>query len=294
MATTTRTEAQRSASRRNGSRSNGPRSAEGRTRSSLNRTVHALNSTRLLLATEDVAEYQKHVDEWIESLPPGTAGERQIVLLVADLMWRLKRIARIEERRALALLDDIVEQTPEWRMRTQARELVMALDTLGQLVATSKVPVPSIVVGGFLGGVRGVVQMVEALHEAVPVELWPEAEVCALLMAEKKLAKAAGVEMEVTDTFTTLGKAATALGAALRGLDPALTAAVEKARTAISTDRLLADDEDRRFERHRRILEASVSRQLDLLAKVKAMAKTASASGSFERPPAVELRVVRA
>jgi hypothetical protein len=294
MATTTRSEAQRNASRRNGARSTGPRSAEGRGRSSLNRTVHGLNSTRLLLATEDVAEYREHVEEWIESLLPATAAERQIVLLVADLMWRLKRIGRIEERLALALLDDIVEQTPESQMQTQARELATALDTPGQVVATAKLPVPTTVLGGFLGGVRGIMQMVDTLHDAVPVELWPEAAVCAFVMAEKKLDKEADVEVEVTETFTALGKAATALAAALRGLDPALAAAVEKARTAISTDTLLADDEDRRFERHRRILDASVSRQLDLLAKVKAQAQAASASGSFERPPAVELRVVRA
>jgi hypothetical protein len=42
------------------------------------------------------------------------------------------------------------------------------------------------VLGGFLGGVRGVTQMLEALHEAIPFELWPEAEVCAFVMAEKK------------------------------------------------------------------------------------------------------------
>lgn len=286
-----RTESQRTTARTNGGRSLGPRTPEGRSRSSLNRAVHGLNSTRLLLATEDVAEYQQHVDEWVQSLLPATPAERQVVLLVGDLMWRLKRIARLEERRALALLEDLVEQTPEWRTRTAAHELAIALDTVANLVSTSALPVPTTVLGGFLGGMRGVVQMIDAIRKSLPVGLWPQ-EVGAFLLAEKKLAKEADTEAQVTETFTALGTAASALATRFRTLDSALAAAVEKARTAISTDTLLADDEDRRFERHRRILEASVSRQLDLLAKVKAMATASSASGSFEQPPAVELRVV--
>jgi hypothetical protein len=52
------------------------------------------------------------------------------------------------------------------------------------------------------------------------------------------------------------------------------------------------DDEDRRFERPRRILEASVARQLDLLAEVRAVVRP-STSGSSERAPPAEMRVTR-
>lgn len=97
---------------------------------------------------------------------------------------------------------------------------------------------------------------------------------------------------EVSETFTAVGTTAAALATSVRDLLPALDAPVEKARTAVSTETLLLDDEDRRFERHRRVLEASIGRQLDLLAKVRAVAKPAT-SGSFERAPQIELRVVR-
>jgi hypothetical protein len=123
--------------------------------------------------------------------------------------------------------------------------------------------------------------------------LWPEAEVCGFLSAVQELATEAAIEGSVSDSFSSVGAAASALAAAVRALAPKLDTAVERARTAISTETLLADDEDRRFERHRRILEASVARQLDLLAKVRAVARPA-ASGSFERAPQVELRVLRA
>jgi hypothetical protein len=292
MASTARTDAQRAASRRNGARSTGPRTTEGRVRSSVNRTTHGLNSVRLLLPTEDVAEYQQHVDEWIESLSPGTPAERQIVLLIGDLTWRLRRIGRIEERRALALLDDHVEKTPEWRTRAKAQELVTVLDTLGSLVNTSAIPVPSAALAGFLGGVRGVMQMLDGLRELLPVSAWPEAEVCAFLLAEKNLARDADAEEHVTTTFTAVGAAATALASALRAVDVRLEAAVQKAREAASTTELLADDEDRRFERHRRLLDTAVSRQLDLLTKLKTLPRPVELSGSFERPPRVELRVV--
>jgi hypothetical protein len=52
----------------------------------------------------------------------------------------------------------------------------------------------------------------------------------------------------VSETFTAAGATAAALARAVRDLSPALDAAVEKARTAISTETLLVDDEDRRFE----------------------------------------------
>jgi hypothetical protein len=140
--TSERTSIQADASRRNGRRGRGPTTAEGRVRSSMNRVVHGLNSTRLLLATEDVEEYRQHVQEWVASLAPATPAEQQVVMLVADLAWRLKRVSRIEERRALALLDDLVEQTPEWQMRKRAHELATALDAVSRIVSTSAVPVP--------------------------------------------------------------------------------------------------------------------------------------------------------
>ncbi len=254
----------------------------------MNRTVHGLNSVRLLLATEDVEEYRQHAQEWVASLTPATPAEHQIVMLVADLVWRLRRIERIEERRALAILGDLVEQTPEWRIRTQAHELATALDTVSRLVSTSATPVPSGALGGFLAGVSGVVQLLDAVRELLPVDMWHETEVCAFLAAQTALAKEADSEERVTETFTAIGTGAGALAAAVRALDAALAAAVEKARTAISTNTLLVDDEDRRLERHRRILESSMARQLDLLAKVRAMGEP-SASGSFERAPQVEI-----
>ncbi|HUL57621.1 MAG TPA: hypothetical protein VLU43_00010 [Anaeromyxobacteraceae bacterium] len=292
MPSTPRTDAQRAASRRNGARSTGPRTPEGRIRSSANRTTHGLNSVRLLLATEDAEEYRLHLTEWVQSLGPATAAEHQIVQLVADLMWRLKRVERIEQRRALAILGDLVEQTPEWAVRAHARDVVLGLDTVARMVASSPLPVPTTRAGAFLAGLRGVENLVEKFRTALAPELWPEAGVCAFLGAVKNLAQEIDTEASVSATFTATGTTAAALATAVRDLLPALDAAIDKARTAISTETLLVDDEDRRFERHRRIMEASVARQLDLLAKVRAVARPA-ASGSFERAPQVELRVIR-
>jgi hypothetical protein len=292
MSSKSRTDAQRAAARLNGTRSSGPRTPEGRERSSLNRTVHGLNAVRLLLATEDVAEYRLHVQEWVESLVPSTAAERQVVLLLADLMWRLKRVARIEERRALAILDDHVERTPEWQTRARATELVVGLDAVTRMVSTSAVPVPTSTLDGFLTGVGGVVQFLDRLRDALPTELWPECEVCAFLAARDKLGKAVRVEVEVDVPFSDLGACAAGLAFAVRAVVPVLDAAVDKARTMIGTETLLVDDADRGYERHRRILEASMARQLDLLAKLRSMGVAASSSGSSERPPPVELRVI--
>ena len=293
MASTPRTEAQRAASRRNGARSTGPRTPEGRVRSSANRTTHGLNSVRLLLGAEDVEEYRQHLAEWIQSLGPATAAEHQIVQLTADLVWRLQRVERIEQRRALAILGDLVEQTPEWAARGRAYDLVLGLDVVARMAAVAILPVPRGTAAGFLACVRGVENLLEVFRAVVAPEMWPEVAVCAFLGAKNNLAEEIDFETSVSEMFTAMGTAAAALATAVRDLLPALDAAVEKARTAISTETLLVDDEDRRFERHRRILEASVARQLDLLGKVRAVAQPA-APGSFERTPQVELRVVQA
>jgi hypothetical protein len=260
----------------------------------VNRTTHGLNSVRLLLATEDADEYRDHLSEWVQSLGPATAAEHQIVQLAADLMWRLKRVERIEQRRALAILGDLVEQTPEWAARARALDLALALDTVARMVTSSTLPVPTSEAAGFLVGVRGVENLMELLRAALSPALWPEGAVCAFRAAVEKFAEDTVIEPSVSETFTVMGASAAALATAVRELLPGLDAAVEKARTTISTESLLVDDEDRRLERHRRILEASVARQLDLLGKVRAVAQPAAGSGSFERAPQVELRVVRA
>jgi hypothetical protein len=259
----------------------------------MNRTVHGLNSVRLLLATEDVEEYRQHLTDWVHSLAPATPAEHQIVEMVADLVWRLRRIDRLEARRALAILADLVEQTTEWKTRTQAQDVVLGLDALVRTVNSSPLPVPTAVLGGFLAGVRGAVHLLELFRGSLATVMWPEAAVCSFLGAVQKLTKESETEPEVSETFTGAGTTAAILATAVRTFLPTLDAAVEMARTAISTEILLVDDEDRRFERHRRILEASVARQLDLLAKVRVVAQPAAASGSFERAPQVELRVVQ-
>jgi hypothetical protein len=245
-----------------------------------------------LLATEDVEEYRQHLAEWVHSLGPATAAEHQIVQLVADLMWRLKRVERIEQRRALAILGDLVEQTPDSAARARAQDLLLGLDTVARMVASSPLPVPTSKTAGFLAGVRGVENLLEQLRAALDPASWPDGMVSVFRAAVEKLAEDTVMETEVSETFTAVGTTAAALATSVRDLLPGLDAAVEKARTAISTETLLVDAEDRRFERHRRVLEASVARQLDLLAKVRAVAKPAT-SGSFERAPQVELRVVR-
>ena len=289
----TRTDAQRNSSRRNGARSRGPSTPEGRLRSSLNRTVHALNAVRLLLPTEDIAEYQEHVNEWVSSLAPASPAEHQVVMLVADLAWRLRRVERIEQRRALALLEDLLEKTQEWKVRSQVNDIITVLVTLAHIITTTTLPVSTAGLGGLLGGITGLEQMLDDLRGVLPVEMWPDDAVCSFLSAKKVLTETADREEMVDQVFTELGDAAADLGAALRALGPVLDANVERSRTMLSTMTLLQDDEDRRFERHRRILEASVARQLDLLVKLREMAKTSAVSGSSERLPPVELRILK-
>jgi hypothetical protein len=284
---------QRAASRRNGAASAGPRTEVGKVRASLNRVTHGLNSTRLLVPTEDVDEYRAHVDDWEESLSPTCSAEQQVVVLLADLAWRLRRLQRIEERRAVAILDARLEGTPEWKAKAMTEEAVAALDALQALVSETPVPVTTVRMSRLLVGVSSLVEMLDRLRELYPPESWPQEETMRFVSAKRDLSHVADREDFVVDAFVDLGKSAGEIAAAFRPRMPDLDARVSTARTHLATTCLLVDEEDKRFERHRRLLENAVARQLDLLAKLKAATEEVRASGSSERLPAVELRVIR-
>lgn len=258
----------------------------------MNRTTHGLNSVRLLVPTEDAEQYRTHVAAWLESFAPVSAAERQLVLLLGDMAWRLQRIARIEERRAATLLEDLVQETPEWATRVHATDLAVALDAVANIVGSTPVPVSTRAMGSFFSGLDGVGHLLDALRDALQPEKWPEGEVVAYMAARKALVEAADREEYLAKVFGDLGLASARLRDTVQALDPGLQADVDGARAHLATTTLLVDAQDRQIERHRRLLEASMGRQLDLLGKVRAAAQLAASSGSYERAEVLELRVI--
>jgi hypothetical protein len=90
-----------SINRTNSQHSTGPRSAAGKQRSALNATTHGLTSQSPVLASEDLAAYQRHCRQFLDEYEPATPTETQLTQELADTAWRLNRIPLLEA----ALLD---------------------------------------------------------------------------------------------------------------------------------------------------------------------------------------------
>ena len=85
------------ASRRNGTKSRGPKTAEGKARSAQNALKHGLRAQKLvLLADEDMAEFQALEEALSAELAPEGALQELLLARVALAAWRMLRADRME------------------------------------------------------------------------------------------------------------------------------------------------------------------------------------------------------
>lgn len=90
----------------------GPRTEKGKTRSALNAVRHGLAGKHLLLPGEDAAEYERRMDAVFEGLAPADEAQAQLVALVADDLWKLERLGKIEQGASLARIEELLGHTP--------------------------------------------------------------------------------------------------------------------------------------------------------------------------------------
>src|SRR5262245_25344994 len=84
------------ANRRNAENSTGPRTEAGKQRSARNALRHGLTAETVVLPLEDAEDYQAFEEAVLAGFEPETAVERELVLRVAALLWRLRRAGSIE------------------------------------------------------------------------------------------------------------------------------------------------------------------------------------------------------
>ncbi len=80
----------------NAQKSTGPRTAAGKQRSSLNALRHGLTGHVVVLPTEDLTAYQRHLQRFVDQFQPKGALEDQLVQSLGDTTWRLNRVPAIE------------------------------------------------------------------------------------------------------------------------------------------------------------------------------------------------------
>ena len=106
------------ANRRNARLSTGPISEEGKRRSRQNAVRHGLTAETVIDALEDAEDYAAFEMAITADFEAETAVERELVLRLASVLWRLRRATAIES----GLFKLQARQLLQFRQRRQARD----------------------------------------------------------------------------------------------------------------------------------------------------------------------------
>src|SRR3954453_2531817 len=106
------------ANRRNARRSTGPTSEEGKLRSRRNAVRHGLTAETVIGVLEDAEDYKAFEAAVIADYEAQSAVERELVLRLASLLWRIRRATIMET----GLFDIQARQVLEFRRRRDAQQ----------------------------------------------------------------------------------------------------------------------------------------------------------------------------
>jgi hypothetical protein len=80
----------------NAQHSTGPKTEAGKKSSSLNALRHGLTGQLIVMPSDDLAAYQRHLKSFTDEYQPQGATESHLVQALADTSWRLNRAAALE------------------------------------------------------------------------------------------------------------------------------------------------------------------------------------------------------
>jgi hypothetical protein len=95
------------ANRRNALKSTGPTTPEGKKRSRCNAVRHGLTAETVIAILEDSEDYEAFEAAVISDYNAETAVERELVLRLASVLWRLRRATGMET----AIFDSVTEDS---------------------------------------------------------------------------------------------------------------------------------------------------------------------------------------
>jgi hypothetical protein len=119
------------ANRRNALKSTGPVTPEGKERSRRNAVRYGLTAETVIAALEDAEDYQGFEAAVIADYDAESAVERELVLRLASVLWRLRRATGIETALFQALAADPIKLESEYSGPTLVADA--DLSTHGQL-----------------------------------------------------------------------------------------------------------------------------------------------------------------
>lgn len=278
-----------------GARSTGPKTESGKFRCAVNAVKHGLAGKNLLLPGEDAQEYENKLDGIFSSMAPKNDAEAEIVALVADDLWKLGRLARIEKGLTLGRVEELLGQTSTGERSEPVARAITAVGTA--LMYWTREPTPSEAgeeLGRRIKAISQAVAVVEATVmevpavpgvPAVPAELVPQ---CDDLIAEIHTDHHQG--RFSPETYMKLGEVARSLMGALLDVGHAEAAAQDELRTAVASIALPNKEELAKLAKYRAMLETSLQRRLAALDQIRKIAAS-SAIGEAAVDKAKEYRV---
>jgi hypothetical protein len=115
------------ANRRNARKSTGPTSAEGKQRSRCNAVRHGLTAETVIRALENAEDYRAFEAAVTADYDAQSAVERELVLRLASLLWRLRRATAMETGLFEIQAENLREFRRARRVPARSRELASAM-----------------------------------------------------------------------------------------------------------------------------------------------------------------------
>ena len=115
------------ANRRNALRSTGPKTDAGRQASRCNAVRHGLTAETMIGALEDAEDYKAFEAAITADYDAQSAVERELVLRLASLLWRLRRATTIETGLFEIQADHLSDFRKTHQISSASREIVYAL-----------------------------------------------------------------------------------------------------------------------------------------------------------------------
>jgi hypothetical protein len=150
------------ANRRNARRSTGPTTEEGKQRSRCNAVRHGLTAETVISALEDAEDYKAFEAAIIADYDAQTAVERELVLRLASLLWRLRRATTMETGLFVIQADHLNGFRQARQVHQPPREVVHALFGRAESASFDRDPAPANITNGtepFAGSVPKSVEL---------------------------------------------------------------------------------------------------------------------------------------
>ena len=127
------------ANRRNACKSTGPITEEGKQRSRCNAVRHGLTAETVIGALEDAEDYKAFEAAIIADYDAQSAVERELVLRLASLLWRLRRATTMETG-LFEIQADYLREFRQGRQTNQSRRK-LSMQGSGGLILSMPPPI---------------------------------------------------------------------------------------------------------------------------------------------------------